>query len=63
MGEKGFCTCMCHQDGVQAQHTIPCCDLMNEKYIDKNGKIDHKRLEEARKKKQNKKSNKKKNEK
>lgn len=51
MENTGFCTCMCHKDGVQAQHAFACCNLMNEKYIDKNGKVDYKRLEEARRNK------------
>jgi hypothetical protein len=34
-----ICDCDCHKEGLMIMHSFPCCDLCDEKYISKNGKI------------------------
>lgn len=33
------CTCMCHNEGMEVLHCMPCCDLTYEKYM-VDGKVD-----------------------
>ena len=34
-----ICECMCHNEGMEMLHCMPCCDLTYEKYI-VDGKVD-----------------------
>lgn len=39
-----ICTCDCHKEGVDILHFMPCCQLTYQKYIEKDGSINHGKL-------------------
>lgn len=47
------CTCMCHQDGFQTMHIMPCCEFTYEKYINQDGSIDNERYNKLINEKEN----------
>jgi len=53
MTNPRICTCICHQDGLQLSHIMPCCGLTYEKYIDIQGNVDIVRFTELLDEKQN----------
>jgi hypothetical protein len=40
MNEDKICTCICHKEGYNVMHCMPCCKYTYEKYIKSNGEID-----------------------
>ena len=34
-----YCTCMCHREGMQLMHMMPCCEFTYATYLDKDGKL------------------------
>ena len=43
MTDKKPCSCLCHRDGFELMHCMPCCDFTYQKYISKDGTIDEER--------------------
>lgn len=44
MSKDNTCDCVCHRDGMDITHFMPCCAYTGEKYINENGFIDKERL-------------------
>lgn len=38
------CDCMCHREGFNVMHFMPCCGLTYQTYMDENGVIDEDKL-------------------
>ena len=36
---EDYCTCMCHMEGYQVMHCMPCCSLTYETFLNGDGTL------------------------